>query len=186
MSYLQEIFDRTGLALPTALHDWDEQVASWCMEYAANFPGASLSEINLDLAVYVFDHSLERVALVYALSARQPKARDAGRIRGFPDVNVPAQNAQRGQAFLADKGHFLGHASGGGLDINLFPHRHELNRGWSQEGGLFRRMERHVAKHSGTFFYHRPQYEDETWVPHLLEYGVLVDGVRWWIETFRN
>lgn len=80
----------------------------------------------------------------------------------------------------------LGHASGGILDIDLFPHRRELNRGWSAEGKRFRRMERYVADHPGTFFYHRPLYDDQTWVPELLEYGILVDDTEWWVDTFRN
>lgn len=89
-------------------------------------------------------------------------------------------------AFAVDKGHFLGHASGGVLDINLFPHRRDLNRGWSPEGKRFRRMERFVAEHPGTFFFHRPCYDDGLWIPLALEYGVLLEGTRWWIERFRN
>jgi hypothetical protein len=40
--------------------------------------------------------------------------------------------------------------------------------------------------HPGAFFYHRPLYNDETWVPDRLEYGVLVDDREWWVEQFRN
>jgi len=39
---------------------------------------------------------------------------------------------------------------------------------------------------SGTFFYHRPSYDDETWIPQTLEYGVLVEGKEWWVDSFRN
>ena len=66
------------------------------------------------------------------------------------------------------------------------PQRRELNRGWSAEGREFRAMERYVAQHSGTFFYHRPIYNDETWVPQSLEYGVLEDDTRWRVKTFAN
>ena len=45
---------------------------------------------------------------------------------------------------------------------------------------------RYVAEHPGTFFYHRPSYRDQTWIPATLEYGVLVDGERWWVDRFRN
>ena len=121
-----------------------------------------------------------------ALSVEQLMRRDANRMRGFPDVNIGVRAALGDKAFLADRGHFLGHASGGILDINLFPQRRELNRGWSEEGKRFRAMERHVADHPGTFFYHRPLYDDETWVPDRLEYGVLVDDRTWWVEQFRN
>ncbi len=85
-----------------------------------------------------------------------------------------------------DRGHFLGHASGGELDINLFPQDRRLNRGWSEEGKLFRKMESHAASHPGTFFFHGAVYADDSWVPDRLEYGVLLDDREWWIETFHN
>ena len=47
-------------------------------------------------------------------------------------------------------------------------------------------MERYVADHPGTFFYHRPVYDDNTWVPQLLEYGVLEADVQWRVKTFEN
>jgi hypothetical protein len=47
-------------------------------------------------------------------------------------------------------------------------------------------MERFVAEHPGTFFFHRPSYDDDTWIPLALEYGVLIDGTAWWIERFEN
>ena len=59
-------------------------------------------------------------------------------MRRFPDVDVGVNAVLGAEAFAADKGHLLSHASGGELDINLFPHRRELNRGWSEEGKLFR------------------------------------------------
>jgi hypothetical protein len=145
-----------------------------------------LSEINLDFAVFIFDHALERVALAYAVSVEQLMKRDSSWMRGFPNPNVSTQRILGRKAFRADKGHFLGHASGGRLDINLFPQRRELNRGWSKEGKEFRKMERYVAEHPGTFFYHRPIYGDENWVPKALEYGVLEQDAQWWVKTFAN
>lgn len=186
MSALIKLFQYAVRAVPATLADWEDRVTVWCDEYVDKFDGAELSEVNLDYAVFVFDHKWERVTLAYALSVEQLMKRDASRMRGFPDPNVSAQNVLGEKAFQADKGHFLGHASGGELDINLFPQRRELNRGWSAEGKQFRQMERYVAEHPGTFFYHRPIYDDETWVPHLLEYGVLEDGVHWRIATFAN
>jgi hypothetical protein len=166
--------------------DWEERVSAWCDEYADKFAGAELSEINLNFAVFIFDHVLERVTLAYAVSVEQLMKRDASRIRGFPDPNISARRVLGENAFRADKGHFLGHASGGELDINLFPQRRELNRGWSVDGKQFRAMERYVGEHPGTFFYHRPVYNDETWVPQLLEYGVLKDNTELWVKTFAN
>jgi hypothetical protein len=186
MSGLSKLYGHANRSIPTALADWEDRVSAWCDEYADEFVGAELSEINLNFAVFIFDQLLERVTLAYAVSAEQLMKRDTSRMRGFPDPNVSAERILGEKAFRADKGHFLGHASGGELDINLFPQRRELNRGWSEEGKEFRGMERYVAEHPGTFFYHRPIYNDETWVPQLLEYGVLEGDTQWRVETFAN
>lgn len=185
-SYLEKIFLTAGREIPESLTDWDSRVDRWCDEYAAAFPNPDLNEINLDFAVYLFDLTFERVTLAYAISTEQIMKRDASRMRGFPDVNVGVQATLDEKAFKADRGHFLGHASGGILDINLFPQRRELNRGWSAEGKRFRAMERHVADQPGSFFYHLPRYDDDTWIPDTLEYGILVDDQTWWIDSFGN
>lgn len=186
MAPLLDLFTRAGRLLPDALSHWEDKVSAWCLDYCAEFQKADISEINIDFAIFLFDHSTERVTLAYALSTEQLMKRDSSRMRGFPNVNVSAGSTLAEKPFIADKGHFLGHASGGILDINLFPQRRELNRGWSLEGKRFRSMERYVAKRPGTFFYHRPRYDDETWIPQYLEYGVLIDDTRWRVDTFRN
>jgi hypothetical protein len=186
MSALSKLYAQAGQSIPAALADWEDRVTAWCDAYADAFAGAALSEINLDFAVFIFDHAAERVTLAYAVSVEQLMKRDTGRMQGFPDPGVSTQRILGAKAFRADKGHFLGHASGGTLDINLFPQRRELNRGWSAEGKEFRRMERYVAQHPGTFFYHRPIYDDDTWVPHRLEYGVLEANADWRVSTFAN
>ena len=186
MSALTKLYRRADRPVPEPLSDWENQVAGWCEQYTAKYEQAEISEINLDFAVFLFDHSTERVTLAYAVSGKQLMKRDANRMRGFPRVDVSIRANLKEKAFFADKGHFLGHASGGILDINLFPQRRELNRGWSAEGKRFRNMERYVAEHPGIFFYHRPLYDDETWIPESLEYGVLVEDSEWWVDTFRN
>jgi hypothetical protein len=186
MSALSKLFEHAGRPTSAAFADWEDRVTAWCDEYMDKFDGAELSEMNLGYAVFIFDHKWERVILAYALSIEQLMKRESSRMRGFPDPNVSAQRVLGEKAFRADKGHFLGHASGGELDINLFPQRRELNRGWSDEGKQFRSMERYVAEHPGTFFYHRPIYDDETWVPCWLEYGVLEDDMRWLVAKFAN
>ena len=185
-SALIKLFGHANLRVPSALAGWDMRIDQWCDDYVAQYAAANLSEMNLDLAVFIFDHYLERVVLAYALSVEQLMKRDSSRMRGFPDVNISVRKALGDKAFAADRGHFLGHASGGILDINLFPQRRELNRGWSGEGKRFRQMERYVAEHGGTFFYHRAIYSDETWIPHSLEYGVLRENRIWWVDTFMN
>lgn len=183
---IERLFDHAHKTLSNAVNGWEDLVSSWDEDYYVRFPDAQLTETHLDFAVFEFDHTFERVTLAYALSIEQLMRRDVSRMRGFPNVNQGVRGALGDKAFTADKGHFLGHASGGILDINLFPQRRELNRGWSVEGKRFRSMERFVADHSGTFFYHRPQYDDESWIPCRLEYGVLVDDVRWWVDAFQN
>jgi hypothetical protein len=47
-------------------------------------------------------------------------------------------------------------------------------------------MERLAAHYSGTFHFHRARYDDDTWIPHTLQYGVLREEETWWIEDFEN
>lgn len=183
---MRQLFSRLGREIPPNLLDWEGRVTSWCDAYIVQFPRGSISEVSLDCAVYLFDDHFERVTLAYALSVEQLMVRDANRMRGFPDAGVSADRSLRENIFPVDRGHFLGHASGGILDINVFPQRRDLNRGWSSDGKRFRKMERFVAEHPGTFFYHRPCYDDETWIPRSLDYGVLIEDTKWWVATFRN
>jgi hypothetical protein len=186
MSTLSNLFAAVRRKVPPALNDWSGLLGTWCDEYLERWPRGALSEVNLTPAVFVFDHAFERVVVAYAVSVLQLMSRDKGRMRGFPDVNVSVRTVLGERAFPADRGHFLGHASGGELDINLFPQRRDLNRGWSDQGRVYRRMERYVADHPGSFFYHRAQYEDDTWIPHSLEYGVLLEDATWWVAVFDN
>ena len=185
-SYFQELFQMAGRPIPPALRDWESRVAAWCDEYGKRYSASAILEVNLQIAIYLFDRTLERVLVAYGASSPQLEERDMNRMRRFPDVNVGVRAILGTDAFAADRGHFLGHASGGELDINLFPQRKELNRGWSAEGKVFRSMERFAAEHLGTFMYHRPIYDDETWIPDRLEFGLLTDDREWWIEEFQN
>lgn len=187
MGALETIFAAAGRELPPALADWDERVDGWCDEYRGSAGGgeAEIVEVTLGLAVYLFDLTLERVVVAHGLSQPPSQVRDATRMRGFPDAGRSFAARLGAAAPAADKGHFLAHASGGELDINLFPQRRDLNRGWSAPGKRFRRMERWVAERAGTFHFHRPLYADESWVPAWLEYGVLREG-EWWVERFDN
>jgi hypothetical protein len=84
-----------------------------------------------------------------------------------------------------DRGHFVAHTAGGGLDLNLFPQVSALNRGRSREGRLWRRMEDYAARHPGTPLFVRPVYGDSSWRPMAVELGLLVDE-RLWYERFSN
>jgi hypothetical protein len=108
MPLLARAYAEAGMSIPDALVDWEDRVAEWYDEYSAIAAGAIISEIKLGTAVFAFDHTSERVVLVYAVSVRQLTDRDATRIRGFPDVNASVRAALGAGAFTVDKGHFLG------------------------------------------------------------------------------
>lgn len=84
-----------------------------------------------------------------------------------------------------DKGHFIAHISGGPIDINLFPQRRDINRGWSKEGKRYRGMERHIAAHPGTFVFSRPIYNDFSCCPAFIEFGYY-ENSSFVVEVFPN
>jgi hypothetical protein len=185
-SYLTGIYASAGLSMPDVLRTFESDVDMWCDEYVREHSTASLLEINLVTAVYWFDRTDERVVIAYGISTTPEKPRDLSRMRRFPDVSVGVNRVMGDLTFSVDRGHLISHAAGGELDINLFPQRRELNRGWSEEGKLYRKMERLAAHHPGTFHFHRARYDDDTWIPRTLQYGVLREDETWWIEDFEN
>jgi hypothetical protein len=183
---LLSLYRKAEREVPAALTDWPDRLLDWYDAYEAYSPEAMILEIDLGLAVFAFDQVAERVVLAYAISTPALHPRDKSRMRGFPSAGPTAKAVLGDREIPADRGHFLGHASGGPLDINLFPQSRSLNQGKSVEGQLFRSMEKFVAKHPGTFFFHRARYQDATWFPTHLEYGVLKDDREWWVERFDN
>ena len=182
---LEAIFALAGCPVPAALDGWPARLDVICAEYEEAWPDAHLVEFRVDAVVTVFDLTAERAVCVYGVSTPPAAARDTARMAGFPDVNVGWRRSGRTRV-AADKGHFLAHGSGGGLDANLFPQARDLNRGWSQQGKVYRSMERTAAAQRGTFVYHRAIYADATWVPRELEYGLLRPDGTWWLERFSN
>lgn len=85
-----------------------------------------------------------------------------------------------------DKEHHVCHGAGGGADWNLFPQLRSLNRGWSEEGRLYRQMEAYVAANPGTMFFSRPIHLDGSLCPTILEYGVLMPDRKLWCASFSN
>jgi hypothetical protein len=139
---------------------------------------------------YLFDYSFElvaagetsedevqedRVVAAHGVSRTPARGRDASRLRGFPST------AERG-----DRGHFLAHSAGGGLEINIFHQAASLNRGWSESGKKYRAMERYCARNPGTYFFSRPIYHDRTAQPALIEFGILKPDQTIWVEVFAN
>jgi len=85
---------------------------------------------------------------------------------GISNTNVSPTNRQTMKSWLGksleifscygndyDKGHFIAHGYGGPIDVNLFPQRRDINRGWHEEGKPYRQMERYVAANPGTFVF---------------------------------
>jgi hypothetical protein len=186
LSHLEQLFSEAGRPIPEGLATWEDRLDDWCADYRGAGDSAEIVEIKLGSFVFLFDLVDERVVIAYGMSNPEKRRRDASRMKGFPNVNAGVRAVLGDQAFPADKGHFLNHASGGQLDMNLFPQKRDLNRGWSEEGKRYRRMERYVAEHEGAFFYHRPIYVDDTWIPGELDYGVLMDDRQWWVDKFHN
>ena len=168
----------------------------WCENYQEMTPSeTNILQFNDNGFDFLFDFSSElvskgvvpgdqavddRVVAVFGRSIQTSIKRDATRMRGF--LGGPIQDSTKGNT---DKGHFIGHCLGGGLDVNLFPQRKDINRGWSNRGKVFRAMERHCSKNPGTFCFSRPIYCDNSWRPCVIEYGILKKtGI--WVERFEN
>jgi hypothetical protein len=122
----------------------------------------------------------DRLVGACGVSRRAGTTRNVSRQRGWIGPTEKYLGTDR------DKGHFVPHSLGGGLEINLFVQLRELNRGWSPGGRLYRSMERYCQQHSGTFFFNRPIYADGTAQPALLEFGLLKADGELWVERFPN
>lgn len=85
-----------------------------------------------------------------------------------------------------DKGHFIAHGFGGPIDVNLFPQRRDINRGWYEEGRPYRTMERYVAANPGTFVFSRPIYNDLSFCPHMIEFGYCTTELEFTVRQFPN
>jgi len=128
-----------------------------------------------------FDQTIEdRVIAVLGTSARTEERRDSSRIRRWGAPTDELLSAYR------DKGHFMAHCIGGGLDVNLFPQERRLNRGWSPQGKTYRQMETYCYEQPGTFCFSRPIYVDGSSVPRWLEFGLLKTDLTFWVEIFEN
>ncbi len=169
----------------------DRLRAAWCDQYEeAVGTRDDLLEFEAYGFTYLFDFSAgtkarggrpteDRVVAAWGLSRRPARPRDASRMRGFPSPG------RAGDSAPTHRGHLFGHALGGGTDVNLFPQDAALNTGRSPEGRMFRSMERYAAAHPGAFCFARPIYDDHSWRPASLEYGVRADeGL--WVGRFAN
>ena len=119
---------------------------------------ASLVRFQFRTFEYIFDHysgleatgevpydqtMQDRVVAVLGTSARAEERRDASRVRGWAGPPEELLGTER------DKGHFMAHCIGGGLDVNVFSQERRLNRGWSPQGKIYRQMETYCYEQPG-------------------------------------
>ncbi len=118
------------------------------------------SFLELKEAVPLNDTIDDRVLFAIGSSAPAQDKKDARvRLRGL----IGATEKRFGPQF--DKGHFIARSIGGGTEVNIFPQRRDLNRGWSVQGQLFRMMEEYCHIHPGTLCFNRPDAEKPKPVP---------------------
>jgi len=120
----------------------------------------------------------DRVIGVLGISSRAQEDHHAK--RGRIELSEELEGTQR------DDGHFMARSMGGGFDVNLFSQDRLLNRGWSPQGKIYRRMEKYCREQEGTFCFSRPIYADGSNIPRWLEFGVLKSDETLWVEVFDN
>lgn len=155
--------------------------------------------------VLLFDHSSDlvlrgevakdcavedRIVAVHGCSRPVGERRRDGLMRKHPQGPINFIKAHsdisKRAAQTYDKGHFIGHAFGGTLHINLFPQTTRINRGWSEHGKLYRRMESYCEKNAGTYCFSRPIYAGFSGHPQIIEFGVLKKDGKLWLAQFPN
>jgi hypothetical protein len=177
---------------------WDEVTVHWTDAYVAAFP--KHGEITLQNFLgfaFQIDHVWPWVE-AEDIDKELPETRVIS-FFGISNTNVVVENIRRrrvgwgptdiifspyGGAY--DKGHFIAHGFGGPVDVNIFPQRRDINRGWSEEGKRYRKMEQYVAAHPGTFVFSRPIFQDLTECPYFLECGYFDQELQLHVETFPN
>ena len=170
--------------------------AQWQRVYAATASDAP----NIAQVEYgTFDYICDSYSSTEALGEVAFDQRVRDRVVGVLGISLPMRGRRRGSmpkgwvehpeeidSSGRDKGHFIAHAIGGGLDMNVFSQARDLNRGISEQGKVYRLMERYCYENPGTFCFSRPVYEDATSVPRWLEFGLLREDGSLWVEVFEN
>jgi len=172
----------------------------WVKAYKALTPNDThIFRIQIDNFEYIYDLPIElvrkgmadnknavedRVIAAHGWSQPSSEARHDSATRGWPRGPSVVAASPRSPGY--DRGHFIGHSLGGSLGINLFSQLSELNRGWSEDGKVFRSMERYCEKHPGTYCFVRPAYIGQSAHPSALEYGVLKENGELWVRSFQN
>jgi hypothetical protein len=177
---------------------WNTIAFHWTEEYATAFPKhGEISLQNFEGFSFTIDHIWPDVEAA-DINHELPETRVIS-FFGISNTKINKINRSRmkvgwgktSEAFAQfginyDKGHFIAHGFGGPIDVNLFPQRRDINRGWSAEGKRYRAMERYIASNPGTVVFSRPLYNDLTVCPYQLEYGYFDKDFNLVLEIFPN
>jgi len=177
---------------------WDQITLLWTNEYAEAFPKhGEITLQNFQGFSFLIDHVWPDVQQA-DINNELPETRVIS-FFGISNTNIVATNRSRmkvgwGKTSVAfsefgtdyDKGHFVAHGFGGPIDVNIFPQRRDVNRGWSEEGKRFRKMENFITANPGTLVFSRPIYTDLTICPHQLEYGYFDEKLNLIAAVFPN
>lgn len=149
----------------------EEFLNLWSYKYIKNIGQSNqILEFNDGFYECLFDAEYERVVAFFGFSNPTDEVRDTNRQAGFiPEFTKHYKGK--------DRGHFLSHRQGGGMDVNFFPQKKEVNRGWNEAGKIYRKMERFCSANPGIFCFSRPLYnsDNNTWDPDKLEYGIIIE-----------
>jgi hypothetical protein len=170
--------------------------AQWQRVYAA---AVSHTPNIIHVEYGTFDYICDSYSGMEALGEVAFDQRVRDRVIGVLGISLPMRGRRRGSLPKGwvehpgevdsggrDKGHFIAHAIGGGLDMNIFSQARGLNRGISKQGKVYRLMERYCYDNVGTFCFSRPVYDDATSIPRWVEFGLLRDDGSLWVEVFEN
>ncbi len=167
----QQVYGATNSHTPTIVRVERGTFEYFCDSYSGL---EALGEIAFDQRIR------DRVVGVLGMSAPMRRRRRGSFPDGWLEVPEGLDGSNR------DKGHFFAHAIGGGLDMNIFSQARGLNRGLSEQGKVYRLMERYCYDNAGTFCFSRPVYDDATSIPRWVEFGLLRDDGSLWFEVFEN
>jgi hypothetical protein len=96
----------------------------------------------------------DRTVAAWAITSTDVGRRDTSYQRGF--TMAPGDESP------VDRGHLIPHLSGGEFGPNIFRQDRALNRGWSDQGKLYRALERAAAGMPGALYFGHLLYADET------------------------
>lgn len=144
--------------------------------YRAAFPDAELVEHGDHDATYLFDlhddpddKRSPRVVAAWCRSDVTGAPRNRSRQAGYP---MSRNRIDSGY----ERGHLLAHATGGGLDENLFAQAGHVNQGRSPAGREYRRLERLAGRNPGCLIFHRLVYGDGSDIPDLTHLAIGLPG----------